>query len=347
MIFIVDKLFFMEIYKNVKKLVIISMEGDEKINQKVGQEQIHGLIFSDKLSWQSIIYDLINSEQLDPWDIDLSLLSNKFLERVRELEEANFFVSSKVLLAASLLLRIKSEILLNHDIRSLDDILFGKKEEKKYVQERIDLDDEIPELVVKTPLPRYKRVTLDELMKALNHAIKTETRRIKRIVVARQQEFETAIALPKRNVNMKDKINEIFYKLEDIFKDKKDRLAFSDIAGETNEDKILTFVPLLHLDNQHKIWLEQDGHFEEIWIMLKKIYMEQNKEMFERMRKEVEEEIEMMSQESINVKSKGRGKKKKIVSNDFSNPIDEVIEEEILNEENEEGKENDVSDESD
>ena len=101
----------------------------KKTQQKINQEQIHGLLFSDKLSWQAIMYDLINTEQLDPWDIDISLLSCKFLERVRKLEEADFFISSKVLFAAALLLRIKSEILLREDIRSLDDILFGKKEE--------------------------------------------------------------------------------------------------------------------------------------------------------------------------------------------------------------------------
>src|SRR3989344_5610993 len=70
--------------------------------EKVGQEQIHGLLFGDKLSWQAIIYDLMNTERLDPWDIDISLLANRCLGKVKEFEEANFFVSSKVLLAAAL-----------------------------------------------------------------------------------------------------------------------------------------------------------------------------------------------------------------------------------------------------
>ena len=46
---------------------------------------------------------------------------------MQKLEEADFFISSKVLLAACLLLRIKSEILLNQYIKSIDEILFGKK----------------------------------------------------------------------------------------------------------------------------------------------------------------------------------------------------------------------------
>ncbi|MDP3882006.1 MAG: segregation/condensation protein A [Nanoarchaeota archaeon] len=274
----------------------------EAINpaQRVGQEQIHDLLFGDKLSWQAIIYDLINTEQLDPWDIDLSLLAQKYLVRVRELEEANFFVSSKVLLAASLLLRMKSEILLDHDLPGLDAILFGKKEEKKYVQERIELDEEIPGLVVRTPLPRYKKITLEELMKALGQAIKTENRRIKRIVLTKQQEFETSIAIPKNRINLQDKIKEIYAKIEEVFSKREDRLAFSELAGEKSEERVSTFVPLLHLDNQQKVWLEQEEHLDEIWILLKHLYEKQNADLLEAMKKEAAEEMaKMMEEEKI------------------------------------------------
>ena len=123
---------------------IQSISSSHRNIQRVGQEQIQELLFDNRLSWQAIIYDLINSEQLDPWDIDLAVLSNKFLVKVRLLEEANFFISSKVLLAASFLLRLKSELLLSRDLQSLDDILYGKKEEKSYTQERIELDEDIP-----------------------------------------------------------------------------------------------------------------------------------------------------------------------------------------------------------
>ena len=266
------------------------IEGDAK--DKVGQEQIHGLLFGDKLSWQSIIYDLMNSERLDAWDIDISLLVNRYLEKVKELEEANFFVSSKVLFAAALLLRIKSEILLNVDLKSLDEILYGKKEEKKYVQERIELDEEVPDLVPRTPLPRFKKVTLNELMAALGNAITTETRRIKRVVVAKQQEYEASLVLPRKTINIQSKINEAYHRLREIFKNKDERVPFSEFGGNTSEEKISNFIPLLHLDTQHKIWIEQEGHLDEIWILLKSIYEEKNYETLEQMRKEVEEDTE-------------------------------------------------------
>lgn len=300
--------------------------------EKVGQEQIQNLIFSDKLSWQAIIYDLINNEQLDPWDIDIVVLANKFLVKVRELEEANFFISSKVLLASALLLRLKSEILLNHDLPSLDEILFGKKEQKKYVQERIELEEDIPGLVPRTPLPRFKKVTLQELMAALGKAISTETRRIKRIVVARQQEIETALSLPKGKINLQDRIRDVYGKLKEIFMARETKLAFSELVGNacTNEEKIATFVPLLHLDNQQKVWLEQNGHFEEIWILLKHIYEKQNAALLEAMKKEVEDEMKKMESEM----STDEKKRADELEGDFENVLDDEIEGSINEEKN-------------
>jgi segregation and condensation protein A len=266
--------------------------------QKVKQEQIHGLLFGDTVSWQAIIYDLINSEQLDPWDVDISLLANKYLDKIKEIEEANFFVSSKVMLAAALLLRIKSEILLDEYIPTMDEILFGKKEEKTArIQERIELDEEIPTLMPRTPLPRFRKVSLDELMAALGKAISTETRRIRKVVLTRQQEFETAMALPKHRINIQDEIKQVHGRLKEIFSNRKEKLAFSDFVDNNRESKVATFIPLLHLDTQHKVWLEQEKHFDEIWILLKHLYEKQHASELEKMRAEVEADIAAFKEE--------------------------------------------------
>ncbi len=274
-----------------------NIEEKKEKYDKVGQEQIHGLLFGDKLSWQSIIYDLINSEQLDPWDIDICMLANKYLEKVRVLEEANFFVSSKVLLAASLLLRLKSEILLNYYIPSLDDILFGKKEEKHYVQERIELDDEVPDLIPRTPLPRARRISLEELMSALGKAIKTENRRISRVVVERQREIDTIVFIPKGRIELKKQIDVLYNKLEETFSQGEEKVTYSNIIGNQPDDKIANFLPLLHLDNQHKIFTEQENHFDEIWIWLKHVYDNKHASMLENMRKEAEEAMKESEEE--------------------------------------------------
>ena len=303
-----------------------SVNSEVKDNEKgkVNQEQIHGLLFGDKLSWQAIIYDLINTEQLNPWDIDISLLSNKFLEKVRELEEANFFVSSKVLFAAALLLRIKSEVLLNYHLPSLDDILFGKKEEKHVIQERLELDEDVPDLVPRTPLPRFRKVTLQELMESLGKAIQTENRRIKRVVVQKQYEMETQVAMPKRRINIRDEIRGVYAKLRELFLKRETRISFSELAGKDKEERVATFVPLLHLENQKKVFMEQEGHFEEIWILLQHLYEKQNSKILEEMRKEVDEAMKN-DFENLDSEEKRRAEK---LEEEFENPIGDLMEEE-------------------
>lgn len=245
------------------------------IKTNVKQEEIQDLLFSKEIGWKDIIYDLINTEQLDPWDIDLSILTEKYFQKIQEMEERNFFISSKVLLAASLLLRIKSEILLSKYIKSIDEILFGNKTElKKQTFERIELEDEIPELIPRSPLPRFKKVTLKELLESLNKAIITENRRIKKEIVNKNALRESSISLPKRKFSIKDKIIEITNKLEMHFKSKQEhkKITFTELAGENREKRIEHFSPLLHLENQKKVWLHQQSHFQEIHIWEKESY---------------------------------------------------------------------------
>lgn len=255
------------------------LTSNEEIKPSVNQEQIHDILFNREIGWQEIIYDLINTEQLDPWDINIIILSDKYLKKIQELEESDFLVSSKVLLAASLLLRIKSEILLNKYIKSIDDILFGKKEEqKKYSLERIELDEEIPELIPRSPIPRYKKVTLKELMEALGKAIKTENRRIKKEVINKNALREAGISLPKKRFSIKDKILQIHQTILDYFTKNggEQKILFSEHIATTREEKIASFSPLLHLENQKKIWLQQDKHFEEIHIWEHKTFHKEN-----------------------------------------------------------------------
>ncbi len=292
----------------------------EEDKNSVKQEQIHDLLFSREIGWQEIIYDLINTEQLNPWDINVSILTEKYLIKIQELEEADFFISSKVLLAASLLIRIKSEILLNRYIKSIDDILFGKKEEKTYKMERIELDEEIPELIPRSPIPRFKKVTLKELIESLNKAISTENRRIKKEIINRNALRETSISLPKKRFSIKDKIKEIFTRLTSHFTTNKGhkKITFTEFIGKDRDERIISFYPLLQLENQKKVWLDQPEHFEEIDIWLKKVYLKHNPDPFADLKKELEEEMNKLDEP--------KRKRIKEINKDFENPIGDEFE---------------------
>jgi len=271
----------------------------EEENEKIGQNQFYDIITSRKPDWQAIIYDLIHTEQLDPWDIDIVVLTKKYFEKIQEIEEADYYVSSKVLLAASLLLRIKSEFLLNKHIRSIDEILFGKKDDSKPEIEKIEIDeDELPLLIPKTPLPRSRRVTLPELMSALNKAMNTETRRIKREVAMKRAHKLSHVDIPKfRRIDLKDRIKQFYARILTALKRKSDKnlnkVGYSKLIGEEKEERIASFLPLLHLSNTKKLWLEQEGHLDEIWIYLYEFFKLHKEKFIE----ELEEDIEEMKEE--------------------------------------------------
>jgi len=292
-------------------------ESEKLLKESSSQEQIHNLLFSRELGWQEIIYDLINTEELDPWNLNITILTEKYLEKINQLEEMDFFISSKVLLAAALLLRIKSEILLNKYIKSIDEILFGKSEKKKHVLERIELEEEIPVLVPRSPIPRFRKVTLKELIESLNKAIITENRRINKEIIHTNALRKTSFSMPKNKFRIKDKIRELHRRVFDYFEknNSKKKIPFTELIGTDKDERIISFSPLLHLENQKKLWLEQENHFDEIYIWLKQTYLKHNPDPFADLRNELEKEIENLDDEQM--------ERLEEINDEFENPIGE------------------------
>src|SRR3989338_10796337 len=86
------------------------------------------LLDKDEITWQTLLYELVKTEQMDPWDIDISMLTKKYIATIRKLKELNLRISCKVLLAAAILLRIKSNRLLNEDLTEFDRLIAGQEE---------------------------------------------------------------------------------------------------------------------------------------------------------------------------------------------------------------------------
>mgnify|MGYP001615344817 CR=1 FL=1 len=224
------------------------------------------LINEDEITWQSIIYELIKTEQMDPWDINISLLSKRYLETIKELQEHNFFISGKVVLAASILLKIKSYKLVNENIAQFDNLLF-QKEEDLLSDEEDPLDfigeQKIPPLLVKTPQARKRKVNVNDLIEALQRALEVDERRnIRR----RDERVLREIDLPKYKIDISSLIKNLYIKIKDFFQ-KHPTVTFTQLLpSEKKEDKIYTFIPLLHLAAQNKVNLEQETPFGEINI---------------------------------------------------------------------------------
>lgn len=231
------------------------------------QDRLYDMLLKeDEITWQSIILDLIKTEQMNPWDINISLLTKKYIERIKELKDANFFISGKILLAAALLLRIKSYKLVDHDLVDFDNILFPPGEDLDNIEDLHDyhLDPEkIPKLAVKSPLARKRKVSVNDLIEALKKALNVSKR--KELKMLEEKNFKSP-EMPGKKIDITQLIKDIYDRLLEFFK-KKERITFNELVNSNRkEDKFLTLIPLLHLDNKEKITLEQEEHFGDIHI---------------------------------------------------------------------------------
>ena len=236
------------------------------------EDRIYKMLTEEsEITWQSIIYDLIKKEQLDPWHINLSLLAKRYIEKIKELKQHNFFISGKVLLASALLLRLKSHKFLTEHISNFDSILYPPEEEEPEISELLDSisageeykEEKIPPLMLKTPQERKRQVTLKELMGALEKALDID---YKREIKKRNYAVIRPVELPKNIVNITEIIKNLYSRIVSMFK-KNEEVTFSKLIPSTKkEDKLFTFLPLIYLETDGKINLEQEIPFGEIKI---------------------------------------------------------------------------------
>jgi len=231
---------------------------------------MHDRIFSllvkeNQISWKSIIFDLIKTEEMDPWDVDISVLAKKYVEHLHGLKEQDLQVSGKVLLAAAMLLRIKSNKLLDDDLSEFDRLIAGNElsEEEFYDDleqelakgEQLAITQDI-QLFPRLPQARRRKVSVYDLVKALEKALEVKQRRI-------LDYAHPTVQVPVKKFDVSEAIDALFAKIQAHT----GQLTFSMLVdAKSKKDKIFTFIPLLHLANQHKVDLDQPEPFGEIHI---------------------------------------------------------------------------------
>jgi segregation and condensation protein A len=249
------------------------LERQKKLERvKDTSEKIFNLLFiEDELSWKDMIYALIEEEHMNPWDIDISLLSQKFLEMLKKLKELDFRISGKMVLASAVLLKMKSDILKDEDIPNFDNIISGIEENMPILDEEgISMynPDDKPQIYPRTPQPRKRKVSIFDLVQALEKALEVEHRRKK----SKPNTKKLVLKLPEKHFDLSKSMQNVYGKVETHYKVKKNKnkvLTFEElVVGGSKQDKVLTFIPLLHLDNLRKVDMEQDKHFQDISIKL-------------------------------------------------------------------------------
>lgn len=213
--------------------------------------------FVKNATWRELLIELVDTNKLDPWDIDIAKIVDSYIAAVRKMQIMDLHIPANIMLASSILLRMKSETVnMLHD----EEPIMQEEEIQSY-----RTIPEVPELVPRLRLQPKRKVTLSELMDALGDAMKVNE---KRQSIVRQR------AEPINLVIEKEDIDEKIHFTLNLVKENTDREGMTTFGilskGYSSIENILLglFVPLLFLAHRGDVTLVQDEFFNEIFVKL-------------------------------------------------------------------------------
>lgn len=232
------------------------------------------------ISWQSLIYEIVKKEGMDPWDIDISTLAKRFLEISSKMKSFDFYLSGKIVLSASILLKYKAENLAESDFD-----IFQEEENfsegMDFLEEPFDdfQDTVVPldeikknqKMKLKTPLRVNRKVSLFDLVNTLDRAMKVYKRKVvrhKKTKKAKKVDKRLQSIVDNKYPEMSFLLDQVYHKIQNM---PEDNVKFSKLVGsEDKMDTIYTFIPLLQMRNNDVVDLHQKTHFTDFDVEVKK-----------------------------------------------------------------------------
>jgi chromatin segregation and condensation protein Rec8/ScpA/Scc1 (kleisin family) len=219
------------------------------------QQMEEGLIRTITLGsdWQEVLSTIVVEEGIDPKNVNIIKLADAFSVYLQRLKDFDFRIPARFILIAAILLSMKCESLLEREEQRLNKL-------EKDEMAKLNLD--APLLIAPLSRKPTRRVTLTELISAMNKAFEIKHRK--------ELEFQKAEDLPE--IRLPEPIVSIEKRIEAIYERIKSKgiVKFSELVPVwKRKDIINTFLPLLHLSNRGSVECEQEELFKEIYIKLK------------------------------------------------------------------------------
>ncbi len=211
-----------------------------------------------------ILVGMAKKGEIDPWNIDVVDVTDKFLKKLEEMKKLDLRISGRVLLYASMLVRLKSEVLVE-DENDEDDFeeFFHFTDEPE-----LEITEEVEELPPPSCSRKIKRhTTLDELVKELKRAEIVEKRRRERRKLKdrqRSKEFRRTMHIPHEEF-----IEETMYRVERkllSLMNGREYITFSQLLRGNGADPVSIYISLLYLAFRKKISLRQERMYGELEI---------------------------------------------------------------------------------
>jgi segregation and condensation protein A len=212
-------------------------------------------------SWKTILLELIESDKIDPWNIDILEISDAFLKRVREMEKLDLLIQANVILAAAILLRHKSNYL---------KFLQYQEQMTDYIPEEpiepLPADD-IPQLTMASRIPPKRQVTLEELVEEVEKVIKYDSE--ERLLRKPKGSIDEVVEFKLEEQDIERRMNEVAKNIRNSV-DPEGWTLFSRVIKDKqdNIELIYALMSILHLTQKQTIDIKQDELFGEIFIKL-------------------------------------------------------------------------------
>ncbi|MBP1910083.1 segregation/condensation protein A [Methanolobus bombayensis] len=209
-----------------------------------------------------ILMNLAKDGAINPWDIDIVNVTDMFLERIEVMQMLDLRLSGRTLLYAAILLRMKSTGIVQEEEDDEDFDMFDDELDFYEV-------DEYP--VPKLPIRRRatRPVTLQELIVELRKAEKVETRRKDRSVHRKLEQKAAATTDEVLGIAHEEdilgRVRDMGERLKKSFEDS-ECVVLSDLMTDDRSENIMTYVSLLFLATEKKIWLAQKELFGELYV---------------------------------------------------------------------------------
>jgi segregation and condensation protein A len=210
----------------------------------------------DKPNWKLLLFDIVKENDFNVWNIDIIKLTDLYLKKILSFKQENLLIPANALLAASILLKIKTYTLKLSSIEVEDDLIFPKEEDQIFSS-----------LNIENPIrSKEGQVSLDDLIEAIDVIMNKPTKKnIERII---KEKAEVNFHVPSEVEDITLRIEKLYSSIKKEA-DLEGCLTFKKLFCEnfSNYDVVNNFfIPLLFLSQDQKINVWQDDFFSEIFI---------------------------------------------------------------------------------
>lgn len=230
-----------------------------------------------------MLVDMAKAGKIDPWNIDIVDIADKYLMKTFEAKSQNLRFTGRTLLFASVLLKLKSNVLKGIEMMDflpeepIDELEFDddnfEDDFHNYNTTNVVSIDEVLQRRTSVKMNRKRVVTLEDLIKQLEFyemldkklALKNAHERAKRRVRSYANLTPADIMNIAHDNFIEESVETIKTRLEKIF-NKKEKVELKELVS-IGMSKVVAYLALLFLSVNNDIDLVQDEFYSDLYVV--------------------------------------------------------------------------------